>query len=627
MPSKPGSRWFNNGKINKLIESGEEVPEGFKPGMFRKSTPKGTVFYNNGTHEIRIKLGDEVPEGYVRGRVPYSDSRKRDIVHKRESTCLKKYGVDIPSKLKEFQDKAKETCLERYGVESPTQLEEVQERVRNTTLDRYGVPYFLQNPDCCKKVMDSVKKTNLERYGVENVFLLDEFQEKAKDTRKSKYGVEYPLQHEKFRNKFKETCLEKFGVENPMLSDEILSKVKQTTIKKYGVENVFQSDIIKERIKETNLDKYGTEWFTQTDEFKGKASATKIEKYGTENTSLLPWVQDKSRKTCMDRYGVPSPTLSEEIQEKIRKTNLERYGVPYSSQSDEIKKKISDTCKKHFGVPWPCMTKQYLSSKSNQSHSRPNERFAKLLSMYGIDFSREFPLNTYLYDFKVGKYLIEIDPTVTHNSHTNPYTYLQGKDKYYHYYKSENAKESGFFCIHVFEWDDVVQVVSQLTPGDNENGGTIQCSFDNGNTILNLLNGDNLVSSVSFSLEGNNTYRTNISMLDCHKGKFFMKLFDYFVSKYQPNKVLGEIDNSKVDGSYLLNSGFKVVSESEPACHWYNTSSRVHYNSHEVEVPYDYDGMISKGFLPVYDCGYTIYEWTKPELSKSKMILKLVSKI
>ena len=104
-------------------------------------------------------------------------------------------------------------------------------------------------------------------------------------------------------------------------------------------------------------------------------------------------------------------------------------------------------------------------------------------------------------------------------------------------------------------------------------------------------------------------------------------LFDRFVGLYRPNKVPVEVDNAKVDGKYLLDSGFQVVSESEPVCHWYNTSSKVHYNSHEVGVPYDYDGMISKGFLPVYDCGYTTYEWAKPELSKSKMTLKLVSKI
>lgn len=628
MPSKSGSKWYNNGKVNKLILPGEEVPEGFVLGMARKSTSKGTVFYHKGTHEIRLKPGEEVPEGYIKGRVPYSDSRKRDIVRKRENTCLNRYGVSIPSKLKVFQDKAKETCLERYGVESPTQLDEVQEKVRNTTLERYGVPYFLQNPDCCRKVMGSLKKTNLQRYGVENVFLLSEFQDKAKNTRKNRYGVEYPLQSDISKGKFKETCLERYGVENPLQSDEIQSKVKQTTLEKYGVENVFQSDDIKGKIKETNMNKYGAEWFTQTNEFKDKSSNTKIDRYGTDNTSSLSWVQDKAHKTCMKRYGVPNPLLSEEIKSKVRKTNIERYGVPYPSQNDKVKQKISDTCRKHFGVPWPCMTEQYLCSGSNQSHSKPNERFAKLLGMYGVDFSREFPLNTYLYDFKVGDTLVEIDPTVTHNSHTNPYTYFQGKSTHYHYYKSETAKDSGFFCIHIFDWDNVVQIVTQLILSSTYSGsGTIQCSCNNGSISLGILDDCSLVGSVSFSLEGKNTYRVDGSTLGVHKQGFFRIIFDKFVCLYRPDKILVEVDNSKVGGKYLLDSGFKVVSETGPVCHWYNTSSGEHYNSHTDDVPYDYDTMISNGFLPVYDCGYTTYEWTKPELSKSKIELKLISKI
>jgi len=81
------------------------------------------------------------------------------VIQKRKETCLKKYGTDNVSKLKEIGDKKREsflkndvnkivekrkrTCLIRYGVGSPTQLAEVKNKIKETCLKKYGSKSFL----------------------------------------------------------------------------------------------------------------------------------------------------------------------------------------------------------------------------------------------------------------------------------------------------------------------------------------------------------------------------------------------------------------------------------------------------------------------------------------------------
>ena len=59
-----GTRWYNNGKENKLCY---ECPEGFVPGRLKgNKNTLGTRWYNNGKINIRVK---ECPEGFVPGRL------------------------------------------------------------------------------------------------------------------------------------------------------------------------------------------------------------------------------------------------------------------------------------------------------------------------------------------------------------------------------------------------------------------------------------------------------------------------------------------------------------------------------------------------------------------------------
>ena len=93
MPSKYGSKWYNNGKISIQVKPGEEVPEGFKPGMVKTKSR----YYNNGKVNKMIKEGDPVPEGFVLGMVPLSKEKVSEVVEKRKVISMNavKRGAEI----------------------------------------------------------------------------------------------------------------------------------------------------------------------------------------------------------------------------------------------------------------------------------------------------------------------------------------------------------------------------------------------------------------------------------------------------------------------------------------------------------------------------------------------------
>lgn len=76
-------------------------------------------------------------------------------------TCFsKKYGEGIvnPGQVKEILNKREETCLNKYGVKSSFQAEEVKKKIKETNLKRYGV----ENPKLSDKLKDKERQTRLK---------------------------------------------------------------------------------------------------------------------------------------------------------------------------------------------------------------------------------------------------------------------------------------------------------------------------------------------------------------------------------------------------------------------------------------------------------------------------------
>lgn len=98
-----------------------------------------------------------------------------------------------------------------------------------------------------------------------------------------------------------------------------------------------------------------------------------------------------------------------------------------------------------------CSTKCWL--KSRGMISKENERFWKLLTQLKFEWSYEFFLWWYYYDFKIWDILIENNPYPFHNStYAPPRPGVKPKERTYHYNKYKCAIDNWYKCIMVWDW-------------------------------------------------------------------------------------------------------------------------------------------------------------------------------
>lgn len=631
---------------------------------------KGKRTYNNGVVAKRFFEGEQ-PEGFVLGILPRTDEQKAESNAKRIKTTLEKYGVSNVAQSKDVYDKIVETNLKKYGVEHHQSLESQKEKVKKTNLERYGTT----NGKVLKpKVIKPKKEKKVKLFKVKDT-RKGHYYNNGVITKKIKEGDEIPEGFvrgmllsdelkEKRSAKAKETFLKKYGVDNPAKSKEVLAKIQKTNLERYGVEYSAQSDIVKEKVKTTNLKKYGVEYSFQANEVKDKIKATNLERYGVDNPSKSDIIKtrivesnrknlgvdypmqskdvmDKSRVTSFEKYGTEYPNQSDIVKSKIDASTLEHYGVNRVCKLDEFKQKVVDTNRERYGVDYTCLI---YSGKLRGNDSSYNRSFAELLDDNGIKYEREFLLQKYSYDFKVGETLIEINPTATHNTHFNPY----GKnriDANYHRDKSKLAKDSGYSVIHVFDWDDVdkvvqllkfrvtayarkcdVKVVSEIDTNNYLDMYHLQGTCRGQKIRLGLYHDNQLVSLMTFGKSRFNKSCEYELLRYCSHYNVVggaEKLFKYFVDNYKPNSIVSYCDTSKFSGKVYDALGFKYIKTNSPRKHWYSLKEKRHITD-GLLLSQGYDRLfkenhgkgtsneeliLSRGYLPVYDCGQATYIW------------------
>ena len=637
---------------------------------------KGKRTYNNGVIARRYYEGEQ-PEGFVLGMLPRTDEQKAESNAKRIKTTLEKYGVSNVAQSKDVYDKIVETNLKKYGVEHPQCLESQKEKVKKTNLERYGTTNgkILKPKEVKTKKEKKVKVSRIGGVGKVSLRGRGTFYNNGVINRKFIDGDAIPdgfvkgklmSDEEKLRqlSKRKETLLARYGVDNADKSREIYEKVKKTNLERYGVEYSAQADVVKEKVKTTNLKKYGVEYSFQANEVKDKIKATNLERYGVDNPSKSDIIKtrivesnrknlgvdypmqskdvmDKSRVTSFEKYGTEYPNQSDIVKSKIDASTLEHYGVNRVCKLDEFKQKVVDTNRERYGVDYTCLI---YSGKLRGNDSSYNRSFAELLDDNGIKYEREFLLQKYSYDFKVGETLIEINPTATHNTHFNPY----GKnriDANYHRDKSKLAKDSGYSVIHVFDWDDVdkvvqllkfrvtayarkcdVKVVSEIDTNNYLDMYHLQGTCRGQKIRLGLYHDNQLVSLMTFGKSRFNKSCEYELLRYCSHYNVVggaEKLFKYFVDNYKPNSIVSYCDTSKFSGKVYDALGFKYIKTNSPRKHWYSLKEKRHITD-GLLLSQGYDRLfkenhgkgtsneeliLSRGYLPVYDCGQATYIW------------------
>ena len=219
----------------------------------------------------------------------------------------------------------------------------------------------------------------------------------------------------------------------------------------------------KKKTKQTSLERYGVESPNQTVEKINETKRTFKRKYGGHPSKTKEFIENR-KKTCLDKYNVENTLQVKGIREKITKTRRKKYG----QHMEKIIEKSRKTCLERYGYEYGIFSENNII----RSISKENVRVGEMLEQNGYEIRYEKPIGNYSYDIEIlnKNILIEIDPTYTHNS-TNGYyikaKYKEPKDKYYHYNKTKLALESGYVCIHKFDWVTDVDLLKMIKKIDN----------------------------------------------------------------------------------------------------------------------------------------------------------------
>lgn len=420
----------------------------------------------------------------------------------------------------------------------------------------------------------------------------------ADATKQNKYGDE----NYNNRERAAQTCLEKYNVDNPFKNVE---RVKQGVKDKYGVEHPCQNEEIKEKLKNTMYERYG-----------GFGFGSNI-------------ISEKITQTNIGRYGVENPAKSDVVKDKIRKSVENTFMTVYGS-----------TC--YFTSP-------NRSFNYNSVYSSLNKKFATLLNDNNVSFEQEFVIGRYSYDFRVNDKLVEINPFATHNSTWSPFGDKNIKSFDYHFNKTLTAKENGYRCINVWDWDNVDKIISLLK--DRETVYARKCEiriidnkkckeflneyhlqgYSKSEINIALYYCGNIISVMTF---GKPRYNKNyeyelIRYCSCYNVIGGVeKLFSYFIKNYSPKSIISYCDNSKFEGKVYKQLNFVLRDYGKPSKHWYNPKTMKHITDNLLRQR-GFDQLLGKeygcygkgtsneelmlqhGFVEIFDCGQSSYIWEK----------------
>ena len=588
-----------------------------------------------------------------------------------EQTCMNKFGTKNASQADCIKEKVKQTNLERYGVDYPLkntphkekETEPAQFRICEECGKKYwweqDQPSYFENSqyvsskrfcsyECgMKNKYDKVRATYQNKTEEEKL----EYSSKIIERMSKRTADEI----EKTNKKRECTCIEKYGAKTYLSSSEGMLKIKEA----FDNRTPKEWEEIKKKVQSTKLIKYGNPHYIATDKIK----ETK-EKHVAEDPEYFNKIKAKQKSTCMKRYGFPSASMSPEFKErklknwnaksdeekrnivqKAKQTLIARYGKDYGKV---ISEKASETSMKRYGMKAILLPK--VRNSSHAVFSKVNVAFGKFLKENEIEYSIEFPIKRYSYDFKVGNNLIEINPTVTHFSTDTKIWKFGPKLPDYHQNKTLLARENGYHCIHVWDWDDEDKIVSLLKPKETLYARNLVIGEISLKETVEFLNKYHLQGSCNKQEVRLGLYRDSelIEMMTFGKPRYSKKyewellrlctktgykvvggaerLFKCFVDKYNPTSIVSYCDNSKFTGEVYLKLGMKLKSFGAPSKHWYNPMtdrhitdnllrqrgySQLHNDTIHKKGESNELLMLEAGYLEIYDAGQSTYIWNK----------------
>ena len=493
-----------------------------------------------------------------------------------------------------------------------------------------------------------------EKTGYDNPYLNPEVWKKRREHFKEKYGVETPMEFEEFKKKNHESNRKNHNGLLACQSQEIKDRIMETNLKNHdGVFNLNLEEN-KNKLKEKSLQEYGTQYPIENKNVRekqiylygglGLASSQIREKaektFGGALNASNPKIFEKIKNTLEKKYG---KSFKDVISERFHKALKKKYGERVGFGNEELAEKLRKIMLEKYGVPYYCMTDECRALTKN-TISKRNKDFAEKLKKKGFSVGLDsVKLNCFSYDvcLEQEKILFEINPTITHNSTMT--IFKEPKDKKYHLNKTVCAKEHGFRCIHIWDWDDEDSVIALIEKKQRISAracevreiSPVECNkFLSANHLQGEVRGQkvciglffkgNLIQVMSFgSPRYNKSYQYELLRLASLKGLNIMggaqKLLKYFERNFSPKSLISYCDVSKFTGNVYFNLGMSLLKQTEPSCHW--VKGKKHFTDNllrqqgadrllgtcEGKGSSNEALMIENGFVKVFDCGQYVF--------------------
>lgn len=519
-----------------------------------------------------------------------------------------------------------------------------------------GIPLEDTRDTCSEECrLKKIALTSQDKYGETSIFKTEKFKEANKQMLIDKYGVDHYSKTQEYKDKYKKTMIARYGVSIPLQNDEIKKKFIQTNQERYGGNSALSDPLIIEKVKQTNFRKYGYEWPNQdpkrsniirqkevlnhSKSIEDLSSREEYLKFKSDPASYLKLHnQEFDTYTLMKHLGYSDLTTINDI---IKKNNLREYIISHTYHMEDEVVAFLKTLDLNMNI-----------ARNDRKEIAPKE------------------LDLYIPDYN---FAIECNLTVTHNSTITLDGLIENKNlsmsPSYHQIKSKMCFEKGIFLFHIFgyEWKYKKDIIKSMIANDlgfsknkyyarklsirqiskaecdeflNENHkqGTM-----NSSVRLGLITSDDkLVSVMTFNKirkgignlnsDTDNTWELsrfcNLKYSSVVGGA--SKLFKYFITHYQYDKIVSFSDVAHTKGSLYSILGFSCINQSSPEYTWVNLNTDYYLNrmstqksnlrnlfndlTIDIENKTEQQIMYEHGFVQVFDCGTKRWEYTNPNL-------------
>ncbi len=462
---------------------------------------------------------------------------------------------------------------------------------------------------------------------------------------------------EESKQKRKQNSLDRYGVEAPQQLSEVKKKAQATNVKRYGANWPNQNSSVREKGYKTNEERYGVRHPLQNEDVKAKASDTLQERFGVSHPSYSPELRERLKARFQELYGTDHPFQSEEVKQQLREYYLKHYGKEYPSQVPEIKEKMLES-----------YAKTAASGGARIRVSKLNLHWKQLIEdLFKVTVKLEYPLAGKSFDLAIPekKLLIEINPTVTHNSQVSYVCLLAGCDfpcanhkaisQSQHQQRAKLAKAHGMSLVQIYDWDTEESIL-RLLAGKLKTGFTrissrkldlrkISANLANEFLAANhiqggmkgqlhaygLFNAEELLAVATFGAARFGSKAEFEWLRYAVKADYIVhgasnRLFQAFLADAKPKSVVSyvDFDHSTALELFLSSCGF-IEKKPTSKLIWSKKKERVFQTSvlrlgadrllntaygSESECGLDNTGiMLAEGWLPVYTAGNRVFQW------------------